>query len=161
MSFILLVSFVAVGMWLWSHRPGRTFLADFAKLLDSPEFVDDFRNRLIGRSFLKGQFHGRKVVIMLQSGNEDRQAMVVVSMETNARRTMETYDFTGYRADREGELALYALEVKHKVKLRHEEGCLKAQSEPSFGFFFPRLFDPASVLEAMHTLAGSIERQTH
>lgn len=80
---------------------------------------------------------------------------------------IESYEFTGYRSDREGELALFALEVKHEFVLRHEEGCLKARWAPNqatslFNFDFPSDFDTQRcqrVLEAMDTLAGSIERR--
>ena len=163
MTFIVAVSLLVIGMWL--HARARSgFLVDVAELVDRPELVDDFANRWFGRSFVKGEFRGRKVVIRLQVDGRNRPRSIVVSMETNVHRTMETYDFAGYRADREGELALFALEVKHDVRLRHEDRCLKAQAVPEpFGFFFPGQFDTAkwqSVLEGMHTLARSIEQKT-
>ncbi len=88
-------------------------------------------------------------------------------METSAAVLMESYEFAGYRSDRDGELALFALEVKHEFMLKHEEGCLKARWAPTkaaslFTFDFPPNFDTKkcqSVLEAMQTLAGSIERR--
>ena len=87
-------------------------------------------------------------------------------METRASDD-GTYAFTGW-SDREGELALFALE-KHEFMLRHEEGCLKARWAPqkvaslfTFDSNFPPNFDTQKcqrVLEAMHTLAASIERR--
>jgi hypothetical protein len=155
---MLLVFLVACVWLLTSGRAKRGFLPDFAKVLDHPEFVesDDFRRR----SFLKGEFRGRKVVVMLQLGWQRWRAMLVVSMETHSAETMESYALTGFRGDREGELALFALEVTHELRLRHEDGCLKAR----WGQFIlvPPTFDPPkwqSLLEAMHTLSGAIERR--
>ena len=162
MFFPLFVLLAALAMWFAFGRPG--FLRDFAKLLDQPEFVDSFGNRLVQCWFLKGEFRGRKVVILLQRSKTVK--MVVVSMETRAAITMEPADFTGYRADREGELALFALEVKHDLRLQHADGCLKVMWQPSNVFsrfaFPPPLDAPKwrSVLEAMSTLSGSLERWT-
>jgi hypothetical protein len=58
-------------------------------------------------------------------------------------------------------MALFALEVNHELKLRHEAGCLKVRWG-QFTMFFPPTFDPPkwqSVLEAMHTLSGALERR--
>ena len=162
MVFPLLVLFAAISVWVAYGRPRLGFLPNFAKLLDRPEFVDDFRNRLSGRTFLKGEFRGRKVVILLQRGRRSRPHMLVLSMETHAAMTMDSSEFAGYKADREGELALFALEAKHELVLRLREGCLKALWQPFNVLFFPRVFDPKkwqSVLEAMHTLVGSLERK--
>lgn len=162
MVFPLLVLFAAISVWVTYGRPRLGFLPDFAKLLDSPEFVNDFTNRLSGRTFLKGEFRGREVVILLQRGRSGRPPMLVLSMQTHAALTMESYEFAGYKADREGELALFALEAKHEFVLRLRDGCLKALWQPFNVLFLPRVFDPKkwqSVLEAMHTLAGSLERR--
>jgi hypothetical protein len=59
-------------------------------------------------------------------------------------------------------LALFALEAKHDLVLRLRDGCLKALWQPFNLMFFPGVFDPdkwQSVLEAMHCLAGSLERR--
>jgi hypothetical protein len=155
---------LAIGVWLLrSGRPKKGFLPDFAKVLDHPEFVEGSDNRQLRRSFLKGEFRGRKVVVMLQLGWQRYQPMVVVSMETQVEAVMESAELTGFRDDREGELALFALEVTHDLKLRHEAGCLKARWAPfAFPLMFSPTFDPPkwqSVLGAMHTLAGSLERR--
>jgi hypothetical protein len=166
MLFLLVATLLSWGLWSAFGRPKTAFLLEFATLLDRPEFVHGLENRLAKRAFLKGEFRGRKVVVLLQNGQEEFSRNFVVSMETHARVTMESYAFTGDRSDREGERALFALEVKHEFMLRHEEGCLKARWAPQkmtspFNFDFPPNFDKQkcqSVLEAMHTLAGSIER---
>ena len=158
----LLVLFAAISVWVTYGRPRVGFLADFAKLLERSEFVNDFTNTLSGRTFLKGEFRSRKVVILLQRGRRGRPPMLVLSMETHTAMTMDSYEFAGYRADREGELALFALEAKHEFVLRLGDGCLKALWQPFNVLFFPRVFDPKkwqSVLEAMHTLVGSLERK--
>ena len=162
MIFPLLLLMAGISVWLKYGSPRLGFLPDFAKLLDHPEFVDDFRNRLSGRTFLKGEFRGRKIMVLLQHGKRGAAHMLVLSMETHAARTMDSYEFAGYRADREGELALFALEAKHDLVLRLRDGCLKALWQPFNLGFFPGVFDPKKwqgVLEAMHTLAGSLERR--
>ena len=151
---------------MYSRRKSGV-LSDFATLLDRPEFVHGLENTLANRAFLKGEFRGRKVVVLLQNGGGEFSRNFIVSMETHAPVAMESYEFTGYRSDREGELALFALEVKHEFMLRHEEGCLKARWAPQkmtshFNFDFPPNFDKQKcqkVLEAMQTLVGSIERR--
>lgn len=161
MVAFLCVILAVIWVWFKSGRPRTGFLPEFGMLLDRTEMVDDFGSWLMGRSFLKGEFRGRKVVILLQYGKKRAPAMVVVSMETHAAVTMESSDFSGDRADREGALALFALEVKHELRLRHETGCLKALWQP-FTLFFPGRFDPSkwkNVLEAMYAVAGSIERR--
>jgi hypothetical protein len=102
---VVLILLAAVCVWLLrSGRPKKGFLPDFAKVLEHPEFVesDDIRRR----SFLKGEFRGRKVVVMLQLGWQRWQPMVVVSMETQVEAVVESAALTGFRDDREGELAL-------------------------------------------------------
>jgi hypothetical protein len=166
--FVVLVTIcLAWGLWAAYGRPKTGFLPDFATLLDGPEFIYGLENTLAKRAFLKGEFRGRKVVVLLQNGQGEFSRNLVVSMETHVRVTMASYELTGDTLDREGELALFALEVKHEFKLMHEEGCLKARWAPEkmgsiFSLDFPANFDTEksqSVLEAMHTLAGSIERR--
>jgi hypothetical protein len=168
MFFLVVATLVSWGLWSAFARPKTAFLPQFATLLDRPEFVHGLENTLAKRAFLKGEFRGRKVVVLLQNGRGEYSRSLVVSMETRAPMTMESYAFTGW-SDREGELALFALEVKHEFMLRHEERCLKARWAPqkvtslfTFDFNFLPTFDTQkcqSVLEAMHTLAGSIERR--
>lgn len=166
MFSIFFVSLLAWVLWSAFARP-TGFLAHFAKLLDRPEFVDGLANRLSNRSFLKGEFRGRKVVVMLQRMRGRYRDRIIVSMETHASRLMDTFEFGG-RTDRETEMAVWALEVKHEFKLRHEEGCLKAMWAPTRAgdwvslFSFPPRFEAPmwqSVLEAMLTVAGSLERR--
>jgi hypothetical protein len=169
MFFLLVATLLSWGLWsaFGRRRPRTPFLLDFATLLDRPEFVHGLQNTLAKRAFLKGEFRGRKVVVLLQNGRGEYSRNLVVSMETRAPVTMESYELTGFRSDREGELALFALEVKHEFMLRHEEGCLKARWAPQkmtslFNFDFPPNFDKQKcqkVLEAMQTLVGSIERR--
>ena len=167
MSFLLIAALSSWAVWSVFARPKSRFLQDFATRLEHPEFVYGLENALANRVFLKGEFSGRKVVVLLQYGRGKYSRNLIVSMETDARLAMESYDFTGYRSDREGEFAVFALEVKHEFMLRHEEGCLKARWAPQkaaslFTFDFPPDFGTEKiqrVLEAMHTLAGSIERR--
>ena len=160
--FVILVV-LAIGVWAAVGRPAARFLPEFAKLLDRPELLDDAGDGRVKRAFLKGQFRGRKIVILLQHRRRKFSNQVEVSMETHAGTTLDTAAFTGDKVDREGELALFALEVKHELRLKHEDGWLKAlwaESWPSVDF--PDRFDPStwhSVLETMDTLAASLERR--
>jgi hypothetical protein len=157
LDFALLLVFVvlaAVVTWVTYGQRRTRFLPDFETLLERPEFVSGFG----GRSLLKGEFRGRNVSILVQ--HADDEPTLVVSVEVRASLAWDTYDFAGYKGDREGELALFALEVKHELTLRHVDGYLKAQWQP-LGLF-PGSGDRSkwrSVLEALDTLAGSIERR--
>jgi hypothetical protein len=161
---LLVDALLAAGMVIWAIYAvrGTSFLPNFGRLLDVHELADGFTERLAGRSFLKGEFRGRQVTVVLRHGNEDESPILVVSMQTDAPPTPGTDNFKAFKGDREGELALFALEVKHEMSLRHMEGCLKAQCYvPSVGLV-ERVFDPSKwqkVLEAMDTLAGSIEQR--
>jgi hypothetical protein len=160
---VVFVLLVGLSIWFMIRVPGNSFLQGFATLLDRPEIVAGFINWSSNRSYLKSEFRGRKVVVLQQRRPGDHgRTYLVVSMETGAAATMESHDFAAYKPDRETELALFALEVKHELRLTHQEKCLKALWEPPFVLFFPGRFEPPKwqgVLEAMHTLAGSFERR--
>jgi hypothetical protein len=154
--FILLV----IRKWGAYGRPKKGFLPDFAKLLESPEFVHS--GWPVKRSFLNGQFRGRKVVVLVQYYTGGYRNMIVVSMEGHATVTMENYDLAGYRPDRESELARVALQEHHEFRLRYADGCLEAKRQWHLFANFPPPFEPEkwqSVLEAMYTVAGSLERR--
>lgn len=153
---------VRAARWGAPERLGGRFLADFATLLEDPEFVDDLDDRLLLRAFLKGGFRGRKVVVMLQRGQES--AGVVLSMETHAARPMYAHEFAEYNADRDGERALFALQARHALGLKHENRRLTASwgGDWRFEFGVSNGFTRSkwqSVLEAMDTLSGSLERR--
>ena len=86
--------------------------------------IEDLDNRLLKRALLKGEFRGRTVVVLMQRGQDSPG--IVVSMETHATRPMGAYEFAEYRADRDAERALFALEAKHELGLKHENACLRA-----------------------------------
>jgi len=156
---IILIVLAARG-WRAYGRPKMGFLPEFATLLEWPEFVNG--GWLLKRSFLKGQFRGRKVVILLQRYTGRYQNMVVVSMESHAPVTMENYDLAGYRPDGESELARVALQEHHELRVRHADGCLKAKRNWHLFARFPPPFEPEkwrSVLEAMDTVVSSLERR--
>jgi hypothetical protein len=162
MVFVFIL--VGIGVWLAYGQPRTGFLRGFAKLLNRPQIVGGFINGLSGRSYLKGEFRGRKVVILLnrKRAEHDTPGRLVLSMETRAAATMDPHEFAGYMPDRETELALFALEAKHELRLMHQSGCLKALWEPIGFFIFTGHFDQPkwqSVFEAMHRLAGSLDRR--
>ena len=70
------------------------------------------------------------ILLQRKRGRHDLPGRLVVSMETGAAAAMEPLDFAGYRPDRGTELALFALEAKHELRLSHRDGCLKALWQP-------------------------------
>jgi hypothetical protein len=153
--FVLLSAVILWARYVW--RRTRS-LPGFETLLDHLEVSDGLTDFVAGRALVKGEFRGRKVAIIVEQSDEE--STLIVTMETRAAPTMDTYDFAGYKADREGDRAVFALEVKHGLRLRHMDGSLKAEGQPHR--LFPRTFDRPkwqSVLEAMDTLCGSIERR--
>ena len=163
MLFVL-VLLLGTGVWL-AYGGARTgFLPGFAQLLERPHIVGGFANWLSGRSYLTGEFGGRKVVVLLQRkrGRHDLPGRLVLSMETGAAAAIDLHDGTGPGLDRGAEPALFTLEARHELRLTHQDGCLKALWQPIGFFIFPGRFAPAkwlSVLEAMHTLADSLDRR--
>src|SRR5262245_46280655 len=155
---VTLLVLLAIAFWLAS-RPDRGFLPNFTALLDRPAFVDDSGPGPITRSLLTGGFRGRKVAITLQTRRG--VGALVVSMETHYAATVESYGFTGFKSDRAGELALWSLEVDLGFRLRHSDGCLQGTwgGATFFGFGGFDAVKMQRVLEAMHTLAASLERR--
>jgi hypothetical protein len=103
MFFLLVGALSSWAVWTVFVRPKARCLTDFAKLLDRPRFVYGLENTLAKRAFLKGEFRGRTVVVMVQNGRGDYARNLIVSIETHAPTPIESYEFTGYRSDREGE----------------------------------------------------------
>ncbi|MGH3116467.1 MAG: hypothetical protein ACRD09_09735 [Vicinamibacterales bacterium] len=163
MIFVVVI-LLGVGVWLAYGYPGKGFLPGFAKLLDRPQIVGGFINGLAGRSYLTGEFRGRKLVILMKRkrGKYDSPGHLVVSMETSAAASIDPHDFAAFRQNRDADLALFALEGRHELRLTHQAGCLKALWQPIGFFIFPGRFEPQkwqNVLEEMHALAGSLERR--
>ena len=156
-SLFLWLSAIVIAVKYGGRRKG--ILPDFGRLLECPEFVDNVSDWVGGRSVLKGQFRGRNVALLLEDG--ELESTLIISMETHAARTMDTYAFAGYKGDRESEVALFALEVKHGLMLRHLDGYLKAQGQPPSIGFVQGVFDPSkwqSVLESAPVEAVGAER---
>ena len=124
---LLLPALIGVGLLVWFlHKSGSDFLPDFAKLLDQPEIVDGFTGFLTGRSSLTGEFRGRKVDVSLKR-KRGRHSLgyLVVTMRTSAPVSIESHAFSASGHDRDGELALFALETQHDVQLTHQPYSLK------------------------------------
>jgi hypothetical protein len=156
---------VLVGLFAWLlHKiGGADFLPQFAKLLDRPQIVEGLTGYLTGCSSLTGEFRGRNVDVSLKR-KRGRYSLgyLVVTMRTSAPVTIESHAFSAYGHDRDAELALFALETRHDVKLTHEPYSLKVLWMPIGFFIFPGRFEPEKwrdVLTHMHALAGSLERR--
>lgn len=152
---------IVYALGVWTGR--RTFLPEFAELLHRPEIRAGLANYLAGRSYLVGEFAGRKVTVLLEMGMDDdtSTSFLVVSMETRAHVRLDHSDFEDHARDREGKLALVALKARHDLRLALVDGCVKARTEQRILRTFPGRFDPEKwrdVLAQMHALAGSLER---
>jgi hypothetical protein len=161
---LVLPLLVIIGLVVWFvHKSGSAFLPDFARLLDRPQIVEGFAGFLTGRSLLTGEFRGRRMEISLKR-KRGRYGLgyLVVRMQTGTPVTVESHAFSANRHDRDAELALFALEARHKVRLTHEPYSLKVLWMPIGFFIFPGRFEPEKwrdVLTHMHALAGSLERR--
>jgi hypothetical protein len=161
--FVYIVLLVGLGIALRFRVRKAGFLPWVSTLLERTTITEGFADGVAGRSSVTGEFRGRKVVVTLQRkrGRYGR-AYLVVSMETSAMKTVDAHEFSRFGQTRDAELALFALEGEHGLCLRHEPGCLKASWEPIIGIFFPGRFEQPkwqSVLEAMHTLAGTLDQR--
>jgi hypothetical protein len=162
MSLLFLLLLVGLGYWFMFGGPVPPFLTDFATLLDPSKITSGLANSGDRRWYLSGEFRGRKVVVTLQlKQTKFGRSFLVVSMETKATIRVDEYEFSRFRHTKEAELALFALDAKHGLSLKHEPGCLKVlwTSAP---FFFPGPFEQPkwqNVLEAMHTVAGTLEQR--
>lgn len=144
-----------IAAWLVYSRRKTRFVEDFARLLEASRPAGGVGDWVAGRAAVGGEFHGRKVVIVLRDRPEEPSTLVI-TMATHAPPKMDTYDFAGYRADRDGEAAAFALEVKHRLQLRHVEGYLRASSDSLPGSFDKSKWQ--SVLAAMELVCRSMER---
>jgi hypothetical protein len=163
MLFFPLLIIVGLLVWFLHKMGGSDFLPDFARLLDRPQIVDGFTGFLTGRSSLSGEFRGRGVEISLKR-KRGRHSLgyLVVTMRTGTPVKIDSHAFSAFRNDRDAELALFALEARHEVKLTHEPYSLKVLWMPIGFFIFPGRFEPEKwrdVLTHMHALAGSLDRR--
>lgn len=154
------------GWYVIEAATGRsTFLPALAKLVDRPEIRRGLANYLGGRSYLVGEFRGRRLTVLLKLKvmKYGEPGYLVIAMETCASpQWLEHDDFEAHARDRDGELALFALKAQHDLELALQDGCVKARWQPMGFFIFPGRFDPQKwqiVLEQMHALAGSLERR--
>jgi len=157
---VVFVLLVGLSIWFMIRVPGNSFLQGFATLLDRPEIVAGFINWSSNRSYLKGEFRGRKVVVLQQRRPGDHgRTYLVVSMETKATQTVDEHELLRIRYARDDQ----ALDALQGLRLTHQPCCLKVLWEPVVVWVpFPGRFWPQkwqSVLEAMHTLAGALERR--
>jgi hypothetical protein len=155
---------IAIIMFVLAKAQGRTrFLAGFSKIIDRPEIRQGFVNYLDGRSYLVGEFKGRKMRVLLQvsASEASERGHLIVSMETSAPLALEHSDFEQHARDRDGELAIFALKARHDLRLALRDSCVHARWERFPPFLFPGRFNPdkwRDVLDAMHALATSLER---
>lgn len=164
MTFFPVLVLVGLSAWFLHKIGGGDFLHQFAQLVERPQIVEGFTGYLTGRSTLTGEVRGRNVEIFLKRKRTRRHSVgyLVVSMGTTAPTTVASHAMSSYRHDRDAELALFALEAKHDVRLTHEPYTLKVLWMPAGFVLFPGRFDPGKwrdVLTQMHALAGAIERK--
>jgi hypothetical protein len=163
-SIVMVIAVVAVVRYVIPQAQGRAgFMAKFAMLLKHADVRVGVANYLAGRSYVVGEFAGRRVTAVLERGLSDDGSprFFVISMETRALAPLDHSDFEDHATDREGQLALFALKARHDLRLTSIDGCVKARSHPKIFRSFPGRFDPEKwrdVLVQIDALAGSLER---
>ena len=136
----------AIGWFVTSQvRRRRQFLRDFASLLTRPELDQGIGILALFRfsESLRGEFHGRPVVIALKHRIEHRLGYLVVAMQTRAPHEHARLDMMAH----------------DDLTLDFKDGWLRATWMPIGFFIFPGRFDPVKwrgVLECLHSL-GSLE----
>ena len=151
-----------VGVVTWKLvAPGEHFLSGFASLLSDRAVKRGTFGFFSGRSYATGKFQGREVALRLQlKRSRYGQGYLVIAVRTDG---VPTLDYNGIEArvrDEPGRRALYAV-AKHDLVLGLEEAWLRALWKPQGFTFFPGRFSEdkwREVLDAMHTVATSLER---
>jgi hypothetical protein len=164
MLFFPILVLVGLLAWVLHQITGGDFLRGFAQLVDRSQIVEGLSGYLAGRSTLIGEFRGRTVEVFLKRKRSRHVfGYLIVSMQTTSPTPVDAHRLSAYsRQDRDAELALFALEVKHEVQVTHEPYSLQVRWAPMGFFVFPGRFDPEKwrdVLASMQAVAGSLERR--
>jgi len=162
LALLLLVS-IAVAVWVL-NAPAQRFLPSFARLLADPVVEGGAWSLLSGRSTASGTFGGRDVTILLKlkRGRHD-QGYLVVAMRTGGPAGL---DAAGVDASASGDAARRALFelARHDLRLRVDDGWLKAVWQPQGFVIFPGRFAESrwrDVLQALHAVAASLDAVPH
>jgi len=156
---LLLLVVIAVVVWKL-NAAGRQFLPAFARLLTGAQVQRNAASLFTGLSFATGQFHGRDVAIRLQLRMGRYQlGYLVVAMRTNGPQTLDSSGVDSLTRDDAGRRALFTI-AANDLLLSVEDGWLKTMWKPVGFMMFPGPFAEEKwrpVLEAMHTVAASLE----
>ena len=156
-----LLVLVGVGVLAWKFvAPGQRFLPEFSQLLSGPTIHRHALAFLSGRSALSGQFRGRDVSVQIQlPRGRYGTSYLVVKVRTSCAGSLTGTQLDSRATGDEARRALYALAMQD-LQLSMEEGWLPALWSPKGFFIFPGAFSEEKwrkVLEAMHTVASSLE----
>ena len=160
MPFALLL-LAAVAFVVWKlNAAGQRFLPGFAQLLTGPHVRQGPASVLSGRSYATGQYRGREVAIRLQVRRGRHQlGYLVVAMRTGGPQALDSSGVDAQTRDDAGRRALFTI-AANDLLLSVEDGWLKTMWKPIGFVVFPGTFSEEkwrSVLEAMHTVAASLE----
>jgi hypothetical protein len=157
-ALLVLVILAVVGWKLIA--PGQQFLPGFAQLLAEPTIQRGPFSFFSGRAYATGRFQGREVAIRLQlKRNRYGQGYLVVAVRTGGPPALDYDGIDARTRDEAGRRALVSIAARDLL-LSVEEGWLKALWRPQGFVIFPGRFSEKKwrqVLEAMHTLATSLE----
>jgi hypothetical protein len=160
MPFLLLLLLVAGGIVWRLNASGEQFLPSFARLLTASAIQRGPFSFFSGRSYVRGKFDGRDVVIRLQlKRSRYGQGYLVVTLRTTNRAAIDAAGIDTLVVNDDGRRALYALAMQDLL-LSADGGWVKAEWAPQGFIIFPGRFSPEKwrgVLEAMATVAASLD----
>ena len=156
---LLLIVAIAVVVWRL-NAAGQQFLPAFSRLLTGAQIQRSPVSLLTGRLYATGQFHGRDVALRLQVRRGRYQlGYLVVAMRTSGPQTLDSSTVDSRTRDEAGRRALFTI-AANDLLLSVEDGWLKTMWKPVGFVTFPGTFSEEKwrpVLEAMHTVAASLE----
>ncbi len=156
---------VGIGVLVWKFvTPGQRFLPEFSRLLTEPKIDSGGLSFLSGRSALSGQFRGRDVSAQIQlPRSKYGTSYLVVKVRAPGVESLTGTQVDSRASDDAARRALYVLAMQD-LQLTVEEGWLRALWSPKGLFIFPGAFSEEKwrkVLEAMHTVASSLEGRSN
>jgi hypothetical protein len=156
-----LLVFVAIGVLAWKFvAPGQRFLPEFSRLLTDPKMHSHAFAFLSGRSKVTGQSLGRDASVEIQlPRSKYGTSYLVVKVRASGVESLTGTQVDSRATDDAARRALYLLAMQD-LQLSLEDGWLRALWSPKGLFIFPGGFSEEKwrkVLEAMHTVASSLE----
>jgi hypothetical protein len=153
---LLLIAIIAVILWKLIP-PGDPFVRGFASLLSNPVIHRNAFSLFSGRSYVKGRYGGREVVLRLQlKRGRHGQGYLVIAVHVGGEPS-PGHGLERAARDDAARRALFALAAEGLI-LSVEDGWLKAMWKPQELIIFPGRYSEekwTTVLQAMQSVAVS------